>query len=102
MIIRDQKIQISIGERTRMEIDGRPVVQYPCEWTYKIIGTDTALMRAAVEQVIIPATYVISASKTSSGGRYESLNVDVVVFDEAERDGYFRALKGHGDIRMVM
>lgn len=85
-----------------MEIDGKPVVAYPCEWTYKVIGTDADLMRRAVAAVISPATCVITPSKTSSGGKYVSLNVDVVVGDEQERDRYFNALRQHAHIRLVM
>ncbi|MFP4013667.1 MAG: DUF493 family protein, partial [Chitinispirillaceae bacterium] len=50
-------------------------IDYPCEWTYTIIGKDPNLMRAAVGSVIQPGTYTVDESRISRTGKYMSLSV---------------------------
>jgi uncharacterized protein len=84
-----------------MEQD-RPAITYPCEWIYKIIGTDEVSMRLAVDSIIQPETFEIHGSHTSRTGKYISLEVRLVVFTEEERHRYFQGLGRHKDIRIVL
>lgn len=84
------------------EVTARLELEYPCHWVYKIIGEDAARLRQAVLQLIEGDAYTVSVSKTSSSGRYVSLNIDVEVRDERERTSIYEALRSHPDVRMVL
>jgi putative lipoic acid-binding regulatory protein len=88
----------------------KPVIDYPTDWGYKIIGTDEEALRAAVQQCLddslVPETgdreFELGFSRQSRGGKYLSLSLNLSVVSEDERDGIFRALKSHPDVLMVM
>lgn len=79
----------------------KPVITYPCLWLYKVIGEDAAALARAINTVC-PAPSVIIPSKTSSGGKYCSLNVEVEVADEAARLAIYQNLKNHLAVKMVL
>jgi hypothetical protein len=79
----------------------KPAITYPCLWLYKVIGEDaTALARAI--NTVCPAPAVIVPSKTSSSGKYCSLNVEIEVVDEATRLAIYQNLKNHLAVKMVL
>ncbi|MDP3695474.1 MAG: DUF493 domain-containing protein [Desulfocapsaceae bacterium] len=78
-----------------------PEITYPCLWLYKVIGEDaTALARAI--NMVCPVSAAIVPSKTSSGGKYCSLNVEVEVANEANRLAIYQNLKNHLAVKMVL
>ncbi len=78
-----------------------PEITYPCLWLYKVIGEDaTALARAI--NTVCPVSATIVPSKTSSGGKYCSLNVEIEIADEATRLAIYQNLKNHLAIKMVL
>ncbi|MDG5814584.1 DUF493 domain-containing protein [Chitinispirillales bacterium ANBcel5] len=77
-------------------------INYPAKWTYTIIGTDPQTMKQAVDSVIQPESYSFKESNRSNKGKYVSYNVELVVFNEHERDRYFRSLGEHKAIKMVL
>lgn len=85
-----------------MILQGRAEITYPCEWTYKVIGTDPELMKRAVNSIIQPETFSIEKSHASRTGKYVSLNIELVVFSEEERNRYHKGLSQHKDIKMVL
>lgn len=88
----------------------KPVVTYPTPWGYKVVGPDEEAMRAAVKETLddclTPESgdrpYEVGHSRTSSGGKYVSLSLNLTVLDEAERDGIFHALKQRPEIILVI
>lgn len=88
----------------------KPIIEYPVEWGYKVIGTDEDVVRDAVKECLDAALYretgdreyELGLSRASKGGKYLSLSLTLVVMTEEERDGIFRAMTGHPDILMVM
>jgi len=76
-------------------------VDYPCEWLYKVIGSDKESVHNAVAGIIQDREYRINESNTSRTGKYLSFNVTVMVSDEAYRNNIYQALKGHDDIKFV-
>jgi putative lipoic acid-binding regulatory protein len=46
--------------------------------------------------------FEIGLSRSSKGGKYVSLSLNLTVEDEAERDGVFAALKSRPEILMVL
>ncbi len=77
-------------------------LEYPCEWTYKVVGNSEEVIRKAVKEVVKKKKYAISLSNTSSKGKYHCLNVDMIIESEEERTLYFTALKENPDIIMVL
>ncbi len=88
----------------------KPEIEYPCPWDYKIIGTCEDALRGAV-QVCLARTlnqdsgareFELGMSRTSNGGKYVSLNLNLMVMDETERNQIFSSLAGHPEIRIVI
>ncbi len=80
----------------------KPVLDYPCRWVYKIIGSDRAALREAVARIIPDGSYTITPSNSSATGRYHCLNVEMVVADESTRTAVYESLRDHPAIRMVL
>jgi putative lipoic acid-binding regulatory protein len=85
-----------------MECKKRPEIDYPCEWSFKVIGTDKQLVRRATEGVMDQREYLLQYSKSSKTGKYHSWNIDLVVKDEHERNQIYAELKHHPDVSMVI
>lgn len=76
-------------------------IDYPCEWLYKVIGSDKESVLNAVACIIEDREYHINDSNTSKTGKYQSFDVKIVVNDEAYRNSIYQALKVHDDIKFV-
>ncbi len=80
----------------------KPEIDYPCRWQFRIIGEERAAMVEAIATLTgIPADEIAEAN-VSSGGRYLSLKIELVVHDDDERLGFYRLLAAHPAIRMVL
>ncbi len=84
------------------EVEQKLELTYPCEWRYKIIGQDIELIKCAVKDVILERTHTIDHSNASCSGKYNSMNLDLLVQHEDERQFIYEALKAHQDIKMVL
>ncbi len=85
------------------DIDSKnPVMEYPCRWIYKIIGSDNGAIRKAVEKIVEGHDYTITPSNVSRTGRYHSLNLEVLVDDEGHRTGIYNKLQSHPAVKMVL
>ncbi len=78
-----------------------PSIDYPCEWVYKVIGSDKESVHGATASIIQDSAYQINDSNTSKTGKYLSFNVMVMVGDEAYRNKIYQAFKEHDDIKFV-
>lgn len=77
-------------------------IVYPCQWSYRVIGRDRDGVRQAVESVLGEREFLLYYSKASSGGKYHSWNVDLVVRDEEERNALFGRFRSHPVVVMVI
>lgn len=84
------------------QTDGRLVLEYPCAWTYKLIGADGEGLRAAIVEMMGGREHLVTPSRMSRSGKYQSLDVEVVVRDEAERNAFYTGFKGHPAVVMVL
>jgi uncharacterized protein len=80
----------------------KPQIDYPCKWSYKIIGDNIKEMVSAVEEVMVDLEYDLTPSNISRKGKYFSLNIIVVVPSEVMRDLIFQNLNKHPAIKFVM
>ncbi len=77
-------------------------LDYPCQWRYKIVGEKKERMIEAVCDVISEKEHTINDSNKSKNGKYTSLNLDLLVHNEDERNFIYEALKAHQHIKMVL
>lgn len=80
----------------------KPNIKYPCNWDYKVIGTDVDEMIKIIEAAVEGMEYNISSSNVSSKGKYFSLNLQVFVSSEAIRDIIFAKLEASEFVKMVL
>ena len=92
------------------EKNQKPIVEYPSPWGYKVIGLEEDSMRGAVKECMDTCLnqnsgdreFELGMSRSSKGGKYISLSLNLTVQDEAERDAIFQALTNRPEIVMVI
>ena len=77
-------------------------LNYPCSWAYKLIGHEKEAIKKAIHDVIIEREHKLTNSKASKTGKYVSMNLDLVIQNEDERNFIYEALKAHQNIKMVL
>lgn len=85
-----------------MQSPERPEIEYPCTWTYQVIGSDEAGLRAAVAALLGAREHRLEAGQQSSGGKYSSVKLELEVADEGERNALFAALTEIAGVRLVL
>ncbi len=80
----------------------RPEIEYPCEWSYKVIGTNVEKILEAIEEASSGLKYDVTPSNISRNGNYFSLNFIVEVPSEAVRDLIYQKLGKNSNIKMVL
>lgn len=85
-----------------MTSECKPEISYPCPWVYKVIGRDLGLLQGVVEEVLSGQAYSTVPSRSSKGGAYHCLNVELTVESEPERLGFYEKLRRHPAVIMVM
>ncbi|MBD3239227.1 MAG: DUF493 family protein [Chitinivibrionales bacterium] len=87
---------------TREETMQKPHIDYPCNWSYRIIGQDEQLLRTAASVASGAKPHTVTKSNQSSGGKYCSLNVEVRVTSDADRQDIFRRLERDPAVKIVL
>lgn len=82
--------------------DKKLELEYPCEWRYKVIGAERTKLEQAIRDVIAERAHRMAHSNSSSSGKYVSLNLDLLVHNEEERQFIYEALKAHAHVKMVL
>lgn len=82
--------------------DKKLVLEYPCNWCYKVIASEEKALKQAIHDVIESREHSLIHSNSSKGGKYISMNLDLLIQNEDERTFIFEALKSHQDIKMVL
>ena len=78
------------------------LLEYPCTWSYKLIGHQKEAIQKAIHEVILQRAHTLNHSNNSKTGKYVSMNLDLVIQDEEERNFIYEALKAHQHIKMVL
>lgn len=79
----------------------KPEIDYPCAWSYRLIGVDEERLRAVVRETLGDIEHSLRLANESSHGRYRSMALEAVVRDEEQRLAIFAALSKHPDVRFV-
>jgi len=77
-------------------------LNYPCQWLYKVIGSDREKLHEALLEIVSDKSCCISSSNSSSSGKYHCLNLEVTVQSEEERNAIYMALKAHHRVKIVL
>lgn len=80
----------------------KPQIDYPCEWSYRIMGEDEKVLRALVNYVLDQSQYSLTLSNKTSSGKYTSLNLKTVVDSAEHRDRLWNALSESPAVKMVL
>jgi putative lipoic acid-binding regulatory protein len=80
----------------------KPIIKYPCKWSYRIIGQDEQLLRNAVLNVVADKKHQLSYANESSGGKYKSLNLEITVQSEKEKLEIFDKIKSNKNVKFVL
>ena len=81
---------------------GKPEITYPCRWGYRVIGTSTEAIRAAIDEVVGDNEHHVELARSSARGRFVSFHLEVLVRDETHRVGIHQALSDFACVRIVL
>jgi putative lipoic acid-binding regulatory protein len=80
----------------------RPIISYPCDWTYTVIVKDPVMIEQTIEKILGKYNYNIVPSNASKKGKYYSFRVVVNVPDEETKDMLFQQLEAEETISIVL
>ena len=80
----------------------KPDIEYPCEWGYKIIGTDKDALEMCISEIMQGRRHGIKEGNRSSKGKFISINSQCRVKSQEDRDSIFKAFSDHPDVKMVI
>jgi len=75
---------------------------YPCNWAYKLIAGEKEALEKAIHDVIQERDHSLEHSNNSKSGKYISMNLELLVHNEDDRNFIYEALKAHNNIKMVL
>jgi putative lipoic acid-binding regulatory protein len=67
-----------------------------------VIASEKEALQNAIKEVISEREHKLSDSNKSKTGKYISMNLDMLVHNEDDRQFIYDALKKHQDIKMVL
>lgn len=82
--------------------DEKLVIDYPCDWDFRLIGFDQESIQKAVTEILPDSPYEIEPGNESAGGKYVSMILIKQVSSDDERTGLYEKLKNHSAIKMVL
>ncbi|WP_121628213.1 HP0495 family protein [Poseidonibacter antarcticus] len=82
--------------KEKLELD------YPCNWSYKLVVKESINIKSVVQEVVQKREHSIIKSKSSSKGKFESYNLELLVHNEDDRKLLYEILGKHDDIKMVL
>ncbi len=89
-----------------MILDGntcaKPDIEYPCEWGYKIIGTDKIALQTTIFEIMEERDYSTKEGNSSRNGKFHTLNMRCVVSSQSDRDAIFKAFSDNENVKMVI
>ncbi len=85
------------------EINGKkPIIKYPCEWKYKLIGLKDVNMDEILKELLHAKEYKLKFSQDSKEGKYKSYTLSMLVSSDEERQYFFEEFKKNEYIKYVL
>jgi len=104
----EEKVATS-KENKKMVLDEtcktRPDIDYPTQWSYKLIGRDKEKLAACVKEIMQQEgnkAHTCTQGNVSKTGKFHSYNTHCEVEDEAQRNRIFKYFEDHDDVDMVI
>lgn len=86
-----------------IDLSNRKVeLDYPCDWTYKVIGTSDKEVRDAISEIMFEREHHLDISNRSSKGKFVSFNLKTLVHTEDDRLNLFKLLTEHSNVLRVL
>ena len=82
--------------------DKKVEIEYPSEWSYKVIVHTYADIEEIVENVVADRIYKVTKSHNSKNGTYESFKVALLVHSDEDRVGLFHEFKKQNGVKIVL
>ena len=80
----------------------KPKIKYPCNWGFKIIGTNKEKLKACIFDIMAHRDYTCRDGNISKNGKFVTVNANCEVCSQEERDELFKAFRDHCDVKMVI
>ncbi len=80
----------------------KPVITYPCTWSYRLIGSDGDRIYKEIPGKMGDIEYTINPGNQSTGGKYVSVGIEAVVRDEAQRLSLLGLLRSIPTVKIVL
>lgn len=77
-------------------------LDYPCNWEYKIVIRHEQTIQEIIKEVLEQREHNIKPSKKSTGGKFKSYTLDMLVHNEDDRKEIYKMLGDHEHIKMVL
>ncbi len=77
-------------------------LNYPCSWTYKVIGKNDNEVKSAVKEILSSREYSLKESNTSKKGKFKSFTLELLVHNDDDRKTLYEILSAHDNIKMVL
>lgn len=84
------------------KLNGKPAMDYPCSWGYKVIGPDDNRLRVAIAAIMQDVPHSITPSNRSASGKYICLDVEMLVTSEDQRLTIYEGLRSHPAVKIVL
>lgn len=87
---------------TLKSIEGKPEIRYPVLWLFKLMGESEEAMRAAVTEICVGRELTMAGGNKSRTGKYCTLNLEMMLFNDEERLYFYESLGRHASVRMIL
>jgi putative lipoic acid-binding regulatory protein len=77
-------------------------IEYPCTWSFRIMGEDEEGLKDLVCCVMEGAEYTLVFGNRSGSGKYLSLELTTGVDSREHRDFIFSSLSGSPAVKMIL
>ena len=83
----------------------KPVINYPTNWGFKLIGRDKDALLACIKEIMKEVgekEHLCSLGNASKNGKFHTYNASCIVESEEERKKIFKYFEDHNDVNMVI
>ncbi len=77
-------------------------LDYPCSWQYKVVIRHEQTIEDIIKNILKQRAHNIKPSKKSSGGKFKSYTLEILVHNEDDRKELYQLLMNHEHIKMVV
>ncbi len=77
-------------------------LDYPCNWEYKIVIRHEQTIQDIIKEVLEEREHDIKPSKKSTGGKFKSYTLEMLVHNEDDRKEIYKLLGDHEHIKMII